>query len=354
MTFKKQQVGFLVATEYHILACLSAIDQFYSSVDEYEITIYFTVSENNTRLKYIEHSIRWQHVKTIFFKYDEAAFNFDNKLITIINQIKEKGFNTFVVFNHHTYLGTYLYKVLKRQGTYTCLAPDGAKPYCKVKPFAPRWSFQVGLKYYKFLKLHRLGVRYFQIPNTAYANLNEIEELWVQFPKTFPNTYKKRVKQLNILENESVIEEAKFLFDFSKYEMDKYEKVIFFCNQPIYSTERTEFELQLLKDICNKFPDHSLVIKLHPITNSEHIKSLAAIPNAVILDYAIPAELYIRQLKNSIMISYWSSAAFVPNADCRFYWLYPWLEKEGMMLQTISIKSPSPHIKEVSSLSEIV
>ena len=72
------------------------------------------------------------------------------------------------------------------------------------------------------------------------------------------------------------------------------------------------------------------------------------------MNYAIPVELLIMQMKDTCIISGYSTALLTNNPSCRFYWTYKLLGNEGRLFSQLQIVNPTKHIKEVSTIDEIV
>ena len=66
------------------------------------------------------------------------------------------------------------------------------------------------------------------------------------------------------------------------------------------------------------------------------------------MDY--PAELYIQNLTNSVLISVVSNVMFCYNSLCRYYWIYPMIE--GLDLNK-NHSNPTTYIKEVEDINDI-
>jgi len=66
-----------------------------------------------------------------------------------------------------------------------------------------------------------------------------------------------------------------------------------------------------------------------------------------------PAELYIANLKNSIVLGCWSTSLLLFNETCKYFWFRKAFQDNGIMIE-IDLTNPTDHIKEVSSASELV
>ena len=84
------------------------------------------------------------------------------------------------------------------------------------------------------------------------------------------------------------------------------------------------------------------------------LEKISQIEGIKIIDFPIPVELLILQLKDSYIISGYSTALLTNNPSCHFYWFYKFFGITGRVFSQLQIVNPSSHIKEISSIDEIV
>ena len=70
------------------------------------------------------------------------------------------------------------------------------------------------------------------------------------------------------------------------------------------------------------------------------------------LEDIVPAELIIASMKDSIIVSRYSTALITNNPNCRFYWTHR-LYNNVEVLSQLEIINPTSHITEVNDFAEI-
>lgn len=348
----KNKIFFLVHTEYHLMVCLSAIADKYNNPEKFSITIYQTETKAKDRFKNLK-QIPFPHVDYKIVQYDESNLEYNGNLKQEVNSIESEEVDTLVVFNHHSFLAIYLSRKLFTKGTKIILAPDGSKPYANITSKAPRWSFKYALKFKKFLKINSFSYRGFYWPSLRYATLKEISVVWVHYPKHYKNHNNKIVEKIRVMETADAIALISNVFNFDEKELQVREKVYFHVCLPPKEEKFVLFDIDLLSELRKRLPDYTIMIKLHPLTNEKQINDLKKIEGCILIKSLFPAEFYIAKLKSSIIASYWSTASLINNETCRFYWLYPMLEKKGIMLDYLNLINPTDHITEVDTIENI-
>ncbi|WP_094416857.1 hypothetical protein [Flavobacterium cyanobacteriorum] len=334
-----------------MMVALTIIADNFADATKYDIIIYQTEDYSKRRFQFQKDIHLLPNLNYIVIRYDENSNTFNEELFKAVHTISRTGFSRFVMFNHHSFLAIYLSRKLALKNTRIVLAPDGLKPYSNTRRMTPRWSLKTAIKFYKFIKGNRLSY-FFHYPSLEYANLKEISLIYIHFPKAFLNFRNIVTKEVKVLESENSKHLVSRYFKFSTSNEEIFNNVIFFINQPLNNQDIYNFEIDLLEQIKLKFPHYKLVIKLHPLTDYDHVEKFKAL-NATIISETYPAELYIAQLKHSIVLSFWSTASLIDNPSCRFYWLYPMLQNRGIMLSYINIQNPTEHILEVSSIEQL-
>ncbi len=354
MSKDSHKILFLVGTEYHMLVTLSAIADLYSDSKKYEITICQVNTDVKKRFRE-NVDLGLSHVEYVSIAINSNSEPTQQQFKNEINRLESYGYNTFIFFNEHSELGVYLVKALSAQGTHIILAPDGMKAYDNLTHFAPRWSLKFSMRYRKFVKKNKLNRKYNTIwPRLRYAYLKNTKEVWITNPDRFNNWNNKKVSKLEIMQTQDAISLINrfFMFDPLK-EMKVREKVIFLiCMPPKYEVIE-QFNEELIQTLLQNFPDYTLMLKLHPATTPLQIERLKKLDRCILINSTNPAELFIAQLKDSIIISFWSASSLINNASCRFYWLFRIFEKNENLPGILKVQNPTSHIIEVNSISEI-
>jgi len=124
-------------------------------------------------------------------------------------------------------------------------------------------------------------------------------------------------------------------------------------NQPLH--DDGSFEIGVLRKLMEKYPESKIYIKYHPLTSEVKMNKYKELDNVVVIDSQIPAELFISQLKNSLILSICSTSMFINNENCKFYWLNEIQENNNVTrLKRFNIINPTNHIISAKSVEEIV
>lgn len=351
---KKRNILFLVHTEYHMIVTLSVISDRYNDPELFKIYICQTEISTSNRFKVPKNIDLLSHVEYYTLKYEERDFTFNKQLHETVKDILDRKIDTFVLFNHHGFLPIFLAKKLSKKGCKICLAPDGAKAYNTIKRIAPRWSIKAAINLQRFLLSNNLYLNCIHIPTLPYANLPEIDEVWIQYIKGYENARNKTLVKIDILKSTLSLKVNNnfFGFNYSK-ELSLNNKILFYINQPVKNSAIYDYEIELLMYLRRRFEDHKLIIKLHPLTEKSQIERYNLLSNTQLITKTFPAEMYIAQLKDSLILSFWSTACLINNPQVRTYWLHPILERKAIMPDYIKIYNPSDHIVEVDHAENI-
>jgi hypothetical protein len=342
-----QKILFLVQTEYHMMVTLSLVADVFYDPDIYKIYIYQPKDASKIRFQFEKDTNIKNHVI-----YRE--FSYEKEIKKNIECILNEDWNLFILFNHHFILPVYLAKVLFKKGTEIRLAPDGLKVYNESRRITPRWSLQGALDFQRFIIKNKLSFNWY-LRTMGYANLKEISKVYVHFPKYFKNHSKKEVLKLEVLESEEAKQLVNKYFKFSFFkELESTTNLIFYINQPFKNKKLFVMEKNILSELRSRFSEKELVIKLHPLTDRYQLDFYKTLQNTIIIKKSYPAELYIAELKNSIVLSFWSTACLINNKNVKIYWLYPILERKNLMPKSLKIKNHTDHIREVDNIKDIL
>jgi hypothetical protein len=188
-----------------------------------------------------------------------------------------------------------------------------------------------------------------------YASSKQINEVWLTNPESFENKYNKLIKTVPILNDENTKNELFEIFKLNKEkELTDTKNVVFYVHQSLWYDEFRMEEMKLLKELRIILgTDYKLFIKIHPLANDDEKNKFKQELDAEIIDNIIPAELYIMQLKQSIVLSAWSTALLSNNIDCKFYYtmnLMPW----DAVIKQLNPYNPTQHIKTITSINQII
>jgi len=342
----------IVHTEFHLLTSLSILSTCFCKYNRIEILI--CIPEKSQRFSFsfpatLEENI---HIEKIFISSESTSSN------DSLDYIEEKIFNKenkveeVIFFNRLSLFAQYLIRKLSKTSIKVSLGPDGAAAYASSKRLSPRWSFQQFIKYNKFIYNNRKLEYGLHFPNLDYANQSHIERVYVQFPDLVSIGNEKTIVQYNLLSDFRSIEWSNFFFNFNINDyLDTNLKVFLFCNQPLdYLNEWNE---KVLSFVNERMSDYKIVVKTHPSTPISHKTYFMESNYIHFIDNTIPIELFIANLKESIIASFWSTASLFDSKENRNVWLYPYLESNNAMYPYIGFLNKIPHIEYIGHLEKL-
>jgi hypothetical protein len=351
----KEQLCFFVHTEYHLLLSLHAIMQNYSNENEYEVTIVLKRTSKSNRLK--------QDLDLSFLPYHFILLDFDLNLKKKLSKdekesldsLLEKKFDVFVFFQEQDPISIIIINQYKKNNTKIYLFQDGLKPYiAHSMSFSPSLLLN-NIKQNQWIKKNGYPITdYFSFVNCKmYGFLKGIDKLFLTFPEAYINWNKLPIEKIEPTFSDEFVLVLKKLFLWEEQLLVKRERVIFFMNQPLH--DDGSFEVQLLQNLQKKHPDATIYIKNHPLTTKVKIDAYKQIENVSIINSKIPAEVFISQLKNSIILSVCSTSMFIDNPKCKFYYTFAVEENNNIeRLKKYKVINPANHIISATTMDEIL
>ena len=330
---------FLVHTEYHLMISVNLIVSHYMDAVNY---IYITEGKRLKRdLITKERNIHIQRI---------AAKNYGTT--EFLRQLKDIQPSNFFFFQEVSSDNMYLSYWLHNDGVNVALLQDGLKPYVvwHRKNLIAHILLDT-LMFHKEILKRKTYIPYFKLNNLYhYGEWNFIDEVWLTFPGKFNNRRNKKLRQLPDFSHQSmgILNE---MFGVHQYNIKSSDILI--VGQP-RRKEYWDKEIEILNGLIAKFSNKGIIYKSHPNTKPELLEQISRIKGLTIVNYAIPVELLIMQMKDTCIISGYSTALLTNNPSCRFYWTYKLLGNEGRLFSQLQIVNPTKHIKEVSTIDEIV
>lgn len=347
---EKKNILILVRTEYQLLLAAQLIFAEFSDTNHYNIILIQHVWKGINRFKSAINSSALP-VKYIVIEVDYKKSKCNKIMRQIIKELLTIHYYKFIYFMEQRALEYYFSDVLSRKGTIICLGQDGLKPYASVLHFDLHWRIIETYRIYAFLFSNKLFIKRFSLVSFKYAYLKCTDELLLTHPEAYNNWSKKKLIKINFDNDLQKINKLKKLFVFEKDQITLNDNSFFFVNQP--NTNLFDYEIEFLNRIRNKFPEATIYIKIHPLTPKSQLILYNQISNCIIIDTSIPAELYISSLKNSIILSFWSTALLFHNKTCNYFWLYELILNEGIRYEKMCITNPTEHINIVKSFELI-
>lgn len=349
-----KKIAYLIHTEYHLLLSINDIMNRYSDTSLYEIQIIVKRSSKNSRLRQdLDFSFLPYNIKIVDFTIDLKS-----KLIPsekhVLEELIAMTFDTLVFFQEQDPITIILINEYKKKGTKIHLYQDGLKPYiAHTMSFSPSLVLN-NIRQNLWIKKNGHTVPdYFSFINCKYyAFLKGIDELYLTFPDAYINWNRLPLSTITPDFSPQFVDLLKKIFNWQEDLLEERSRVIFFMNQPMH--DDGSFEVGILKQLENKYPDTTIYIKNHPLTSQVKLKAYAELKRVKIIDSKIPAELFISQLNDSIVFSLCSTSMFINNPTCKFYYTFAIKENNTIeRLKKYKVINPSKHIMSVNHVDAI-
>lgn len=338
---------FVTFTPYQFISAYNLCKENYQS-DEIENIIYFFKSKKNS----YELSLKFEDFNGEIVRFDDESW------LNIIATLKGQIFNRFFFFQENSIHNKYLAYYLKKKGTIICLGPDGTKPY---GIFNKKHELLSMLKdtWRDYKLLNSNGLKLYSLiwsKYYRYGSFKHLDEVWLQYPELFDakkNKTKGKIVKLPELKIENIIKLSKaFKFD---CKLNEKEGIILYFNQPFFSKPLIDKEFEILEQISFFFPDKKINIKLHPGTNPSVKDKMLEKPYIHLIDDVMPAEFYLTEVSNSIVLTGWSAALMhdINKNNNNYFYLYPLYKKTNdKVLSQISLIG-FPHVKMLDNIKEL-
>ncbi len=347
-----KNILFSINTEYHVFIISSLIKQMYWDASQYNVTILLQLNKGANRFKN-ELSFEHLNAKVITLEIDLNSKAYNPVVSQTLNDILSVKYERFIYFLEQTAVNQYLVNKLSKTDTAITLAPEGTKPYITITKAALPSRIKATLKNYRFYRTQKLKVDRFYFVTNKNGYLKETQEVLINHPESYANLTRKKVTPVEFFTAPSEIELASKIFNFDvEKELPERDGILFYLNQWYVEFKVYDFEIEILKALLDKYPDKKIYIKLHPNTHKFQIERLEKMDRVVLNYSAVPAEVFIANLTNSIVFSFWSASLLINNPTCKFYWLQKMLEEKKLM-KWWSIVNPTKHIKDVYNVDEI-
>jgi predicted metal-binding protein len=352
-----KNILFAIYTEYQLLLAVNEMLQNYDS-QEYDVTFLIKRSKRNGRLCQ-ELNLSQLPVSEIMWDFDlDSGNKIDEAPLMVINQLLEVHWDKFIYFQEEDRLTVILANVLMRKGTKNVLFQDGLKPYNAMKSRSlgqVKWN----IRQMRWLRSNNFKANpIFSLLNChRYAYLKATSKVFLTFPEAYHNWNNKPIGKIEIQKSERLKEKLEEVFLWDDELMKTKAKSIFFVSQ--FMRDDGTFELKLLDYLIDSFPNHTLYIKFHPLSLQwdkafvEKVKEIGTRHDIQIVDSKIPAELFIMQLKDSIVVSSISTSMFLDNPDCRFYYVYEIAKAYIPRFGRYHVLNPTPHVMTVQKFEDI-
>lgn len=350
----KQKICYFIHTEYHLLLSLNDIITHYADNEKYDIVLVLKRKTQSQRLK--------QNFNFESLPYQVLILDFEMDLNKLLNEEEKNNLNnllsiqldTFIFFQEQDPITLILIDNCKKNNCKVYLYQDGLKAYVMS---SMKFSFGLVLNDIKqniWIRKNGYSVlNHFSFINCKnYGFLKGIDKLFLTFPNAYQNWNNLPVEKIKPVFTPDYKFILKKVFRWTDDFLIEKDNVIFFMNQPTHDDGL--FELNLLQKIQINHPDKKLYIKNHPLTPTNKIEQYQKLNNVTVINSKIPAELFISELNNSIVVSIASTSMFINNTACRFYWAHKITEKNNIKrLKKFSLINPTDHIIEAIQIADI-
>lgn len=332
----------MVNTEYHLLMTIGIVRKYYQ--EGYNIYVYLVSPINGTRLNCLNFSQSKYFFKRIVYDYSRPDKELKLQLDNIINHQPE----VFFLFLENKFWMNYLFKILHKNGTKIFLGPDGMKTYASYRTtFISRIKqFVKGIGY--SIQTHIYCT--FPFVEKQYATSKFIDEVWVENMSAYMNNTRKKVFEFHLsYDNEFVNDLNKLFFASEKDFAPMRGKTILYLDTPFSSKIYYKHTIDILLGFQSLFPDRRLLIKLHQHSSEVAKKEYEIVSDISYLESKYPAELFIANADDCIIVSLRSTSLLFFNPKCKYYWTYPMYKD---IVDISNYVNPTSHVKVIHNLSE--
>ena len=332
----------MVNTEYHLLMTIGIVRKYYQ--EGYNIYVYLVSPIDGTRLNRLDFSNSKYFYKRIVYNYSRPDKELKCQLDNIIKHQPE----VFFFFLENKYWMNYLFKNLHKNGTKIVLGPDGMKAYSSYKTtFISRVrQFVEGIRFSILSHIYCA----FPFVEKQYATSKYIDEVWVECESAYINNTRKKVFEFQISYDNEFVNDLNKLFYASEKDFALMRgKTILFLDTPFSSKIYYKHTIEILLGFQSLFPDRKLLIKLHQQSSEVAKKEYERVSDIFYLESKYPAELFIANAVDCIIVSLRSTSLLFFNPKCKYYWTYPMYKD---IVDISNYVNPTSHIKVINSISE--
>lgn len=335
---------FVLGTEYHFLLAMSIIEEHFSAPDDKNQLVF-----TGRRLSNIDAKKLPAHVSAITLVFDA-----ENNLKTRVrNEIFNREIaNLFVV---HTYraLETYILSCTPRK-TRKHLMQDGSLFYHKIERpiilnrIRETWDVYRHLWKKKIVFTDPILYRRY-LQQSGY-----IQDLWMTHPDLYiePNPTKP-IHRITLFPKDNSVRKFNEYFDIDKSgEFKGFDNCLIYLALIIRDESLMHKEVLEIKKLLSTTGKKNVLIKLHPGSKQAQFDVLRAAFGDVVVKNFVPAEMYIANAVNSVVVGSASTALFYSNPNCKMFALKHYYQRLGIYANWKNVTLPS-HVVLVDDLGDI-
>jgi hypothetical protein len=347
-----KNILFFIHNEYHVFVIISLIKEYYSDLSKYNVTVLHQINPNDNRFEF---EIKWEElgVEVITIKASKLEIN-KGEIVPKLELILQKDYYKYISFLEGSPINWYLAEKLKYNGTIISVAPEGTKPYITISKAALYSRFRATFENYQYLRKNTLPLNSLNLISNKNGSLKQTDEVLINHPEFYQNRTHKKVVPVRIHEEKSHLQLASKMFGFNILDHFKQvDGILLYLNHWVVEFKIYDLEIEILQRLKILYPEKEIYIKLHPNTHKFQLERLKKIEGISLFYSTIPAEIFIGNIKNSIVFSFWSASLLINNPTCKFYWLYSMIAKNNIKMKWFSIVNPTQHINSVEEIKNI-
>ena len=342
-------IVFLVNTEYHVLLSLGIVCRYFPT--DYHIVIYRHSPVGGKRLNNLSFPRTGIEYRELISDYAHP----NSDIWKLLDEIVDLHPQQFFFFNEYRKdWANYLFAKLHNKGTKIILGPDGMKVYGN-KPVSTKTMLKNATKTFLFaINSHTSPTKVGPYFIRHYASSKYIDEVWMECPDAYDNFTKKKIVEFHLPspEENNFLNLMNIVFNVDPEDMLPLKnKSILFMDSPIKNDCYLTQSINILKTVQQKYPERKILIKPHQLSFPNVLSAYKALENVSIIESRYPAELYIANATDSIVLSLISTSLLFYNPNCRYYWTYP-LFDDLYNDKYKSVINPTKHIKVVTDASQ--
>lgn len=284
-------------TEYHLILFLN---HYLINSDKYTYKL-FLLSEKARRFK---RSLDFSHLEIEIEElpiYLTIKDNLDEYHLKLLKNIENNVPDIILFFQENSLLSAIIVSKFSNKIEFW-LFQDGMKPYGKINSLS---IIKDKLLTFLWLIKHKFYPFVFNIFNPySYGNLLGVKKLGLTHTEEYVNWSNCILEEIKFDRSRELNEIIKKVFNIKSEFL--YEKQILYFNQPLNNFENiNEFELINKIRLLNKLD--KIYFKLHPFSSKEFIELCSQTSWIVVLDSSIPAEVFLLNSRNCIILSIYST-----------------------------------------------
>jgi hypothetical protein len=347
-----KNILFYIHNEYHVFIITSLVKEYYFDLSKYKVTVLHQIDPASNRFKF---DLNWNELGVELLTINASKLEINrNEVIPKIDKILDKTYYKYISFLEHAPLNWYLAERMKKRGAIISVAPEGTKPYITISKAALYSRLKATYENYYYLAKIGFSIKSINLVSNKNGTLKHTDEVLINHPAFYRNRTNKKVIPIEIHNDKSHLELASRVFNFNITDHFKEtEGILLYLNHWVIEHKIYDVEIEMLKSLKEIYSDREIYIKLHPNTHDFQLERLKKIQGITLFYSTIPAEIFISNIRNSIIFSFWSASLLIDNPSCKFYWMYPMLEKENVKMKWFSVVNPTKHIKSADNIEMI-